>query len=432
MTVPSQGERLLTGFALLLSTLIGPLAYATPLAMAALLPILALTMAAIAQSQGVLDLRPMLRAGLVWLPLLAFLPLSALWSLDARASLILSLRLVGLFASGVLFIHSLSQLPRATALPFIRGLAWGFMIAAVIVFTEAFDQQALAHLFNRRDGSSNLMSHYSRGGDFAAFLIPALAFGLWRLGQPRLAVAQLVIGGAAIMAGWEMSSKLALIVALIVAGLVLALPSLRWVLVAALALAALAIPFLVPIELTPGQTCWLAAHKSSGLHRVIIWNFVSGKIHERPWLGYGLDSARRMPGGTEHVTIHRCGEPDGPVVVDGDVLPLHPHNAVLQIWLELGAVGAILAFGALLASLSRSFLDPALAAPIPRAMIAALVAGAFGPGSLSFGIWQEWWIGTLFIGTAATVALGRMAAEPKDQRRSRENVIEHAPGAATL
>jgi exopolysaccharide production protein ExoQ len=426
----SRAGRMLDLFARSLCFLVGPAVFATPLAMAAALPLLAVTITAIMLSRGCFDPRPMFRAALPWLPLLALLPLSALWSIDASASLLLSLRLDALFLCGLLLIHGLARLPRTMTLALIHALAWGFMIAAVVVISEAIDKQQIVHLFNDTRPDTILMSHYSRGSDFAAFLIPPLAFGLWRIGARKLAVAQLILGSAAILLGWELSSKLALVVGLAAGAIVLAVPMLRWGLVAALALAAITGPFQLPITLSADQTCWLLAHKPSGLHRLMIWNFVGGRIQERPWFGYGLDSSRRMPGGQDPIQIRRCDvPPGGHFAIDNQLLPLHPHNAALQIWLELGALGALLAFGALLTSLTRGLTQHELRHRTAQAMIVAFATAAIGPGFLSFGIWQEWWVSSLFIGAAATMALARLAVEPKDLRDSPENMLEHAARA---
>ena len=70
--------------------------------------------------------------------------------------------------------------------------------------------------------------------------------------------------------------------------------------------------------------------KESAGHRLLIWRFTGARIAERPWLGWGLDAARAVPGGDVEA---RPGE---------KFLPLHPHNAALQTWLELGVPGAML------------------------------------------------------------------------------------------
>ena len=66
------------------------------------------------------------------------------------------------------------------------------------------------------------------------------------------------------------------------------------------------------------------AVKLSAGHRLWIWSFAGDRIAERPLTGWGLDASRSIPGGKDPI---RPGE---------TWLPLHPHNASLQLWLELG------------------------------------------------------------------------------------------------
>ncbi len=102
-----------------------------------------------------------------------------------------------------------------------------------------------------------------------------------------------------------------------------------------------------------------------------------------------------MPGGREHVQIRRCdAPPDSPPFIDNEILPLHPHDAVLQIWLELGAAGALAAAVAVLVPLRRCYrrLEGRAAAPVAAAAAAGTAAVL-----ASFGIWQEWWISALLI-----------------------------------
>jgi O-antigen ligase len=91
-------------------------------------------------------------------------------------------------------------------------------------------------------------------------------------------------------------------------------------------------------------------------------------------------------------------------------LPLHPHDAALQVWLELGAVG-VLPFVALLALLWYRVADAAW----PRlygAAAAGSLAAALTIGFLSYGIWQEWWLGTLALALFVVLVLGRVAIPP--------------------
>ena len=65
-------------------------------------------------------------------------------------------------------------------------------------------------------------------------------------------------------------------------------------------------------------------------------------VFQRPLLGWGLDTSRAIPGGTDLRPIHYIVPwSDKPITHPDQNLPLHPHNAALQIWLELGLFGVI-------------------------------------------------------------------------------------------
>ena len=128
--------------------------------------------------------------------------------------------------------------------------------------------------------------------------------------------------------------------------------------------------------------------KASWGARVAIWRFVGERVRERPW-GWGLDGSRVFP----------------------HVVPLHPHDMALQVWLELGGVGALLAaaFWALV------FLGCARLARADRSLGAAAAASATAYlviGGLSFGVWQEWWLalGALAAATVTWSATARRAS----------------------
>jgi O-antigen ligase len=84
-----------------------------------------------------------------------------------------------------------------------------------------------------------------------------------------------------------------------------------------------------------------------------------------------------------------------------DGVPLHPHYLGLQLWLELGAIGAVLAATA---TMLGAF---ALSRSLTRAQTAC-AAGFVGSyvvfAHISFGAWQEWWIATAFIAPALIAA----------------------------
>ena len=132
----------------------------------------------------------------------------------------------------------------------------------------------------------------------------------------------------------------------------------------------------------------------------MIWRFVADRISERPILGWGFNSSRVIPGRDDRLDV---SEP---------ALPLHPHNAALQWWLELGAPGAILGT-ALILWLMRA-IGRARASIVGKASAAGLVLSAVTVSFLSYGIWQSWWLAALWLVGAFMAALIRSLPPASD------------------
>ncbi len=133
--------------------------------------------------------------------------------------------------------------------------------------------------------------------------------------------------------------------------------------------------------------------------RLEAWRYVSSRILEKFLFGHGLDSARTI---SDQVVMRD---------ITYAVVPLHPHNAGLHIWLETGLVGAVLA-SAVIGLATRQV---ARAPGLSRAQAAALcgVIGAYAAISfVSYGVWQEWWIATGFLALAGVAALDPRAPRP--------------------
>jgi len=133
--------------------------------------------------------------------------------------------------------------------------------------------------------------------------------------------------------------------------------------------------------------------KHSGQHRVEIWHFAAERALEKPLFGWGFNASRYVPNGDEVSHFLPPGQ---------SLIPLHPHDAFLQIWLEIGAIGAIIVAGILLLGLRAVGQWPAAVA---RFTLPGYAAGLVVAG-LAFGIWQSWWMATLAFSAVAYRMIG--------------------------
>jgi len=258
---------------------------------------------------------------------------------------------------------------------------------------ELATQGALGALVSERAYQSTRLNQASVS--FALLVAPASAVLLYR----HRAVFALMIATATFAAIFALSgtSAKAAVVAGVVLGFLLYLGQTR----AAHAAAVISLILIITapvsfarLERFPGLTETADRIKISAGHRLMIWSFVGERIAERPLAGWGLDAARGIPGGKDPI---RPGE---------TWLPLHPHNAPLQVWLELGVPGAVL-FG-LLAALPWCGLATV---PWPRIFVAAAgtsLSIALITSFATYGIWQEWWLATLWFSLLAVLVMARL------------------------
>lgn len=169
----------------------------------------------------------------------------------------------------------------------------------------------------------------------------------------------------------------------------------------ALMLAAIAVAFVL-MPLLPNWAPFRAyfadrARDGSVWHRAEIWFFVAERIAERPLLGWGLNAARSLPGGKEQIQ---------PGV---ERLPLHPHNGVLQLWVELGVVGA--ALGAAIAVAATLYATSRARDVSARIAMTTSLAAGLTVVCVGYGLWQGWWMAALWLIAALARAVpGRDAA----------------------
>jgi len=121
-------------------------------------------------------------------------------------------------------------------------------------------------------------------------------------------------------------------------------------------------------------------------HRQIIWAYTLFHILENFWTGIGLDVSNFLPNAKDLIPHDNYK-----FLVNAEYLPSHPHNFILEVWLETGVFGIIALFtavGTLLWAIYKRLREG-----YPGAIAATGVYAAFWNANLyNFSFWSSWWL----------------------------------------
>lgn len=331
---------------------------------------------------------------LLWLAglLLVWGLASLIWSPEPRQGAALLPRVVLVLAIGAGFARMLTNLPPSQLRPVELGLLIG---GAIALAWSAIDivlvDYALSDLLTNAGHSAPNIP--KRGLTFLSLLVWPAAYLLGR----RYGVFAAIAGAAALTALTFASHAGAAKMALLVGGAAFVaawfVPRITAVLAALfLTVSILTAPVTVPQAI---ERFDLLAHtEASTRHRLVIWDFVSERALEKPLTGWGFNMARSIPGG-------RGVDP----LTGGELIPLHPHNAPLQWWVELGLPGALLGLMLTLILLRRAITWPPTRTG--KATAVATLVSALAISAVGYGAWQLWWLSSLVFAAGAVIAAAR-------------------------
>jgi O-antigen ligase len=268
----------------------------------------------------------------------------------------------------------------------LRVLAWGMgalgLVLAVEAATGAALYRAIRNATNDPIRPDLAMRNVAQGAFVLAVLTPAAAVAAVRLRAPWLAV-PMAAGIIAASLAFGADAPLIALGASLAAGLAVY----GWPIVAPRIFAGLAATFFLgaPVLVWGARKLgWYSQLEASvplsWAQRMGYWRHASDWISDHPLRGWGLDASRMFAPG----------------------IKLHPHDAALQIWLELGLIGAMSAavfWAVILAGLSAREKD------IGRGAAVGTVAAYLTFSAVSFGVWQEWWLALGGVAAAACLAV---------------------------
>jgi O-antigen ligase len=338
---------------------------------------------------------PVLLLGLL---LMAWGAVTSLWAPEPGRGAMLALTM----AAMMLLAHGAAAAAQGPRL--LPWIGFGLVLGLAAAFADWQSGNALrAAVRGLKEVPEALMFGLKPAASLMALLLP-IGFALpW----PWFARAVLLLAGGAVLISLPgETARLATIAGLGAALFSLAAPRLGPRLVGAVvALAVLVMPLLVGfIPKIPSANL-----PPSAVHRLVIWDFAATRIAEKPLAGWGMEASRALPGGRarpdaatlDRLNITNPAQREFLALAHVEVMPLHPHNGALQLWLELGGIGALI--GAALILL-LGFAASRSAAP---AVGAGMLASAAVTGMLSFGLWQAWWVASLLLAMVALALLPR-------------------------
>jgi O-antigen ligase len=243
---------------------------------------------------------------------------------------------------------------------------------AILGADTAFDFP-LQHLLG--GPAINIGTKYNRG-------LIALVIAIWPIvanlaARDERGKAQLLFGFVmlAALVGLSATGLAALVVGFFVWLLALKAPRFTAIAMGAgMTALALALPLL--LRIASGQREHLASVvKSSGIHRLEIWDYMSARILERPLAGWGLGAAKVVPIRAEELSTYLYADATG----------IYPHNQWIELWLETGLPGVLAALALVLLVIYR------LKSPWRPYGLAA-IAAALTASLLNFEITTDsWW-----------------------------------------
>lgn len=300
---------------------------------------------------------------------------------------------VPVIVSAWVVARSLGGAPATVAKP-----VFGVVIALLILLTvERVTGGGVIGLARPGDASDRLFDLISPG----LALLSCLLFPAARLAQDlsgrRWAGVVLVVGSFVLALTYRMDAAPVAIACGAISYGIARLWGRAGVALVAAGIAAVALSWgpVASVAWQHGEQTWLTAHANLNWgYRVEIWNRVYELIGARPGLGYGFDSARALAQGA-------------------GVTFLHPHNGLLQVWLELGAVGVALLLAWAAVSL-RGYLSHSRDRQALATTAATMTAVAVF-WLISFGVWQGWWLAAIGLAFCAC-ALAQRDVSPSRTR----------------
>jgi len=332
--------------------------------------------------------------------------LSSFWAPDPEFAQERTVKIAIILLPGLLFVWA-ARITSAQIKPkIILVLAGVFILAGFVYGLEALLDYPLVRMISARDDS--ILATLNRNTVILSLLYLPLTFLVHQTFKGRRKLKIILCAALSFTALWAIlpsqsqSAQLTFFVSLIFFSLFYWLKTRAlWGLFGLIVIIAIAAPFVLPplkdavvneemSEISPMMA-------ASVPHRLQIWSFVSEKALEKPFKGHGIEATRFLRADQE-MSFMRSRE------------AMHPHNGVLQLWIEFGMTG----IGLMLIFLGYLFWRIAEASRDIRPLYVGVLMGVLSLTSTGYGLWQSWQLGFFLILAGFCIAISRQINILKD------------------
>lgn len=310
--------------------------------------------------------------------LLAYAGLSLAWTPVPGLA---GTRLLNIALTFLLFVAATACVREQVRLSDVNLIPVGVALAAVALALEYLPGSPLAGLI---DPDGDIMGNHRAAMLLALLVWPAIGSLFWRDRRWQA----IAIGLITVLALWLVRNLV--IVTAFLAGTAAYVLAVRQPRLAPLVVGSAS---LVLLALAP-LAGWLMARYGGfllpreGDELVGIWRDVTYALPSHLFTGFGFDASAVLARG-----------------VDGDILA-SPRNTALQIWLELGLVGVLLAAG----TITLSYFASTMAVERHRPAVLAVLSSATIMMYSGLAAWQIWWLTMLGLTSLSLSFVSRLSA----------------------
>ncbi len=210
---------------------------------------------------------------------------------------------------------------------------WLFLLALLLLLGLGTHNGLLFYLIQEGGDASVYVTKLNRGLSYGLLLLWPLVAALWGARDPQkkkgiLLWALFLSVALALALTRSRASQVGAVLAVGTFVAAWALPKVTMGLLGLVGVGSLAWPIGAQYAFAHWQAMVLKIPASWG-HRVEIWDYLSYRIFEKPFFGWGIGQAGRLDWRIPHENLY----------VYTTQPAAHPHNAVMQLWVELGIGG---------------------------------------------------------------------------------------------